>query len=96
MALPVRLRASCAFSHTPLRHGVVARDYCHYGMKTKAAVQIVELFSTPQLVCTVSSDYSRAEDLLNVRDEAARRLSPIPPLSACLLLLLCLLFGIGY
>lgn len=22
VALPVRLRASCAFSHTPLRHGV--------------------------------------------------------------------------
>lgn len=72
-------------------------------MKTKAAVQIVEQLSVElslQLLCTVSSDYSRAEDLLNVRDEAARSLPtslPLSPsLSASLLPFLCLLFGIGY
>lgn len=55
---------------------VMPRDYCHYGMKTKAAVQLcVELCPLPSLrFSAVSSDYSRTEDLLNVRDEAARRL----------------------
>lgn len=73
------------------------RDYCHYGMKTKAAVQIVEQLCgefSPHLLCSVSSDYSRAEDLLNVRDEAARSLlslhsssSPSLPLPVCSLAL---------
>lgn len=66
----------------------MARDYCHYGMKTKAAVELsppvpASCLLTLPLLSQVT--IHRAEDLLNVRDEAARSFST-----------LLLLFGIVY
>lgn len=65
----------------------MARDYCHYGMKTKAAVELCPPVSAPTPTLPLLSQVTihRAEDLLNVRDEAARSFST-----------LLLLFGIVY